>query len=188
MPDLGAASTKSTVACAKFKRYIQRFARRNESWYVYPRWSIIYMGAASPKNSILTIQKWKMHFSWDKTKINLRGVPRHPKGHGRVRYGLVLTNYAMIRAKPSSSDLKAMQPRTRGRSFFWRDFLVNCFYQGLNFFPHLGDIKWCHMKVSHFFDFFWISYARFGSRMKMTMHETPAQVQAVRSHALTVKV
>jgi hypothetical protein len=45
-------------------------------------------------------------------KIGLRGVPRHPKVHAHVQYGLVLTNYAMIRAKPSSFDLKAMQPRT----------------------------------------------------------------------------
>jgi hypothetical protein len=45
-------------------------------------------------------------------KIDLRGVPRHPKGHTRVRYGLVLINYAMIRAKPSSFDLKVMQPQT----------------------------------------------------------------------------
>jgi hypothetical protein len=45
-------------------------------------------------------------------KIGLRGVPRHPKGHARDRYGLVWTYYAMIRAKSSSFDLKVMQPRT----------------------------------------------------------------------------
>jgi hypothetical protein len=36
----------------------------------------------------------------------------------------------------------------------WRDFLINYFSQGLNFFPHLGDIKWCHTKVLHFFFIF----------------------------------
>jgi hypothetical protein len=46
------------------------------------------------------------------TKIDLRGIPRHPKGHVRVRYGLVPTNYAMIRVKSSKFDLKGMQPLT----------------------------------------------------------------------------
>jgi hypothetical protein len=68
--------------------------------------------AASQKYPILALRKWKTHFSWDKMKIGLRGVPRHAKGRARVRYVLVSTNYAMIKAKPSSFDLKAMQPRT----------------------------------------------------------------------------
>jgi hypothetical protein len=45
-------------------------------------------------------------------KISLSGVPRHSKGHTHIRYGLVSTNYVMIRAKPSSFDLKVMQPQT----------------------------------------------------------------------------
>jgi hypothetical protein len=53
-----------------------------------------------------------MHFSWDEIKIGLHGVPRHPKGHARVRYGLVSTNYAMVMAKSSSFHLEVMQPRT----------------------------------------------------------------------------
>jgi hypothetical protein len=32
-----------------------------------------------------------------------------------------------------------------------------------------------------FFDFFWISYARFGTRMKWRRTKTPARGQAVRS-------
>jgi hypothetical protein len=40
------------------------------------------------------------------------GVARHPKGYARVQYDLVPTNYAMIRAKPSLFDLKAIQPQT----------------------------------------------------------------------------
>jgi hypothetical protein len=61
---------------------------------------------------ISALQKGKTHFLWDEMKIILCGIPRHPKSHVRVRYGLVSTNYAMIRAKPSSFNLKAMQPRT----------------------------------------------------------------------------
>jgi hypothetical protein len=45
-------------------------------------------------------------------KIGLYGVPRHPKGHARVQYGLVPKNYAMIRVEPSLFDLKVIQPRT----------------------------------------------------------------------------
>jgi hypothetical protein len=40
--------------------------------------------AASQKNLILAVQKWKRHFSWDETKIGLHGVSRHPKGHACV--------------------------------------------------------------------------------------------------------
>jgi hypothetical protein len=64
---------------------------------VYPRWSIIYVGCcrqlskcvsvvASQKNSILAFWKWKTLFLWDETENNLRGGPRRPKGHTRVRY------------------------------------------------------------------------------------------------------
>jgi hypothetical protein len=52
------------------------------------------------------------HFLWAKTKIGLYGVPLHPKGHARVQYGLIPINYAMIRAKHSSFDLKVIQPQT----------------------------------------------------------------------------
>jgi hypothetical protein len=90
---------------------------------MYPRWSIIYVGCCAQlfvshfgscltKNPISALQKWKTHFSWDEMKIGLRGVPSHPKGHTHVRYGLVSTNYAMIRTKPSSFNLKALQPQT----------------------------------------------------------------------------
>jgi hypothetical protein len=44
----------------------------------------------------------KKHFSSVKTKIDLRGDPRHPDGHARVRYGLVPTNYAMLTTEFSS--------------------------------------------------------------------------------------
>jgi hypothetical protein len=106
-----------------------------------PRFPFVILVAVTQKNLISALQKWKTQFSWDKTKIGLHGGPRHPKGHAHVRYGLVLTNYAMIKAKLSSFDLKAMQPRT------WQVIFV----KGLSgklillrfkfFFPHLGDIK-----------------------------------------------
>jgi hypothetical protein len=48
--------------------------------------------AASQKNPIFALQKYKTHFLWDKAKIGLRGVPRHPKGHAHVQYGLVQKN------------------------------------------------------------------------------------------------
>jgi hypothetical protein len=54
--------------------------------------------------------------------------------------------------------------------------------------PLLGHIKWSHTKVLHFFNFFWISYAWFGTRMKWRRQKTSACSQEVRSPALTVKV
>jgi hypothetical protein len=80
-------------------------------WGVFPSFQFRVSVAASQKNLISVLQKWKKHFSWYETKIGLRGVPRHPKGHAHVRYGLILTNYAMLMAEPSSFNLKVMQPR-----------------------------------------------------------------------------
>jgi hypothetical protein len=74
-------------------------------------WGAILI-VASQKTPIMALQKWKTRFTWNKTKNDLYDVPRHPKGHMRVRYGLVPTNYAMIRTVPSSLDLEVMQPRT----------------------------------------------------------------------------
>jgi hypothetical protein len=79
-------------------------------WGVVPNFPFAVSVAASQINPILALQKWKMHFSCDETKIGLHGIPCHPKVHVLVRYGLVSTNYAMIRAKPSLFDLKAIQP------------------------------------------------------------------------------
>jgi hypothetical protein len=81
-------------------------------WGIVPNFRFRVFIAVSQKKPILAFRKWKKHFSWDKTKIGLHGVPRHPKSHVHIRYGLVLTNYAIIRAKPSSFDLKVMQPWT----------------------------------------------------------------------------
>jgi hypothetical protein len=81
-------------------------------WGVVPIFPFAVLIAASQEKSSSTLRKWKTHFSWDETKISLCGVPRHPKVYVHVRYGLISTNYAMIRVKPSSFDLKAMQPRT----------------------------------------------------------------------------
>jgi hypothetical protein len=50
----------------------------------------------------------------------------------RVRRGLVMTNYAMIKAKPSSFDLKTMSVRGHSSKLL----LLRS-----DFFPHLGDRK-----------------------------------------------
>jgi hypothetical protein len=113
---------KSAETYAKFKNNLRRLLQWNESSYAYPRWSNIYMWCFSQllisrfrsrftKNPILALWKWKKYFSSVETKIGLRGDPRHPDGHARVRYGLVPTNYAMLRAESSSFNLKIVQPR-----------------------------------------------------------------------------
>jgi hypothetical protein len=91
--------------------------------------------------------------SWDETKIGLRGVPRHPKGHARVRYGIFFDKLCHDQAEPSSFDLKLMQPQ-RGRSFLLRYFLVNCFSQGLNFIPASRWHKMTPRESLSYFDFF----------------------------------
>jgi hypothetical protein len=81
-------------------------------WGVFSSFRFRVSIAASQKNIILTLRKWKKHFSWDETLIGLRGVPHHPKGHACVRYDLVSTNYDMVMAESSSFHLEVMQPRT----------------------------------------------------------------------------
>jgi hypothetical protein len=115
---------KSAETCAKSKNNPQRLPQWNESSYVYPMWSNIYVWCFSQllisrfrsrftkKNPISALRKWKKHFSSVETKISLRGDTRHPDGHARLRYGLVPTNYAMLRAESSSFNLKVVQPRT----------------------------------------------------------------------------
>jgi hypothetical protein len=52
--------------------------------------------AASQDNPIPALSKWKRHFSWDKTKIGLHGIPSHPKGHAHVRYGEFIFNITLF--------------------------------------------------------------------------------------------
>jgi hypothetical protein len=59
-------------------------------WGVVPSFLLSVSVAASQKNLILALQKWKTHFSWDEMEIILHVVPLCPKGHARVRYGLIL--------------------------------------------------------------------------------------------------
>jgi hypothetical protein len=80
-------------------------------WGVFPSFQF-RVSIATSKKPISTLQKWKKHFSWDKTKIGFCGVPRHPKGHARVRYDLVPTNYAMVMDESSSFHLEVIQPPT----------------------------------------------------------------------------
>jgi hypothetical protein len=115
--------TKSAGTCTKFKKYLQRLCNKMRAdmcipgcllfmWGVFPRFRFRISGAASQKNPISALWKWKKHFLWDETKISLCGIPLHSKGHARVWYGLVPTNYVMLMAESSSFNLKVMQPRT----------------------------------------------------------------------------
>jgi hypothetical protein len=74
--------------------------------------SISRFGSCFTKKPYFGTWKWKKHFLWDKKKIGLCGIPLHPKGHARVRYGLISTNYATIMAESSLFNLEVMQPRT----------------------------------------------------------------------------
>jgi hypothetical protein len=58
-------------------------------WDVFPSFRFRVSIAASQKNPISVLRKWKKHFLWDETKIGLCDVPCYPKGHACVRYGLV---------------------------------------------------------------------------------------------------
>jgi hypothetical protein len=85
-------------------------------WSVVPSFRFHVSVAASRKKFDFSPSKTEKALFVEETKIGLGGVPLHPKGHNRVRYSLVSTNYAMIMAEPSSFDLKAFNLE-RGRSF-----------------------------------------------------------------------
>jgi hypothetical protein len=95
----------------------------------------VLVAASQKKNPISVLRKWKRHFSWYETKVGLRGVPRHPKGHAHVRYGLVLTNYAILMAKSSSFNLKVMQPRTKVISV--KELFGKHFFSSFELFSHI---------------------------------------------------
>jgi hypothetical protein len=80
-------------------------------WGVVPRFRFLFSVAASQKKPDFGTPEMEKAFCVGRNENRSPCVPRHTKGHTRVRYGHSLTNYAMIRAKPSSFDLKAMQPR-----------------------------------------------------------------------------
>jgi hypothetical protein len=115
---------KSEEACVNFRIRLQRLPQQKESWYEYHRWSTIYVGCFSQlsiprfgscftkKTRFRHSKNGKSNFRGTKQKISLRGVPRHPKGHTPVRYGLFPTNYAMVMPDSSSFQLEVMQPRT----------------------------------------------------------------------------
>jgi hypothetical protein len=75
-----------------------------------------------------------------RNKIGFHGVPHHPKDHAHVRYGLIPTNYAMIRAEHSPFELKVVQPR-----MLWVIYVKGhsgkLLFSRFQFFLHLGDIK-----------------------------------------------
>jgi hypothetical protein len=53
-------------------------------WGVVPSFRFAVFVAASQKIRFRQFEKIKKHFSWDKTKIGFRSVPRYLKGHKRV--------------------------------------------------------------------------------------------------------
>jgi hypothetical protein len=65
-------------------------------WGVFSSFRFRVSVAASQKTQFQYSENGKKHFSWDEIKIGLRGVPRHPKGHAGVRYGLVLIKPKII--------------------------------------------------------------------------------------------
>jgi hypothetical protein len=81
-------------------------------WGVVPSFLFVVSVAASQKKPDFGTSKMEKTLFMGRKEISLCGITHHPKGHVRVQYGLVSTNYALIRAKPSSFNLKAMQPRT----------------------------------------------------------------------------
>jgi hypothetical protein len=114
---------KSTIVCTKSKIYDEGSRNKMRDDMRIPCGLLFMLSvvfnfrfrvsvAASQKQPVSALWKWKRHFPWDETEISLHGVCRHPMGHARIRYGLIPTNYAMIRAESSSFDLKVTQPRT----------------------------------------------------------------------------
>jgi hypothetical protein len=80
-------------------------------WVVVPSFRFrVSIAASQTKPDFGTLKMEKAPFVGRK-KIGFHGVPRHPKDHALVRYGLVPTNYAIIRAEPSPFELKVVQPR-----------------------------------------------------------------------------
>jgi hypothetical protein len=61
-----------------------------------PSFQNIVSVAASQKTRFWR-PKMENALSWDKTENDLRGVPRHPKVHARVRYMIVMAKYLIIK-------------------------------------------------------------------------------------------
>jgi hypothetical protein len=156
---------KLAGTCANFRIYLQRLLQQNESWYAYPRWSTINVGCCShllilrfgscftKKTLFWHSENGKSTFCETKqesTFVAFLEIPRATRVSDMASFRQTMTcswpNLAHL--TKNSCNLE------RDRSFIWRDFLVNSFSQGLNFFPLLGHIKWRHAKATHFFWFF----------------------------------
>jgi hypothetical protein len=81
-------------------------------WGVFPSFQFRVSVVASQKKPDFGTPKMERALFMVRNKNGLHGIPRHPKGHARVQYGLVLTNYAMLKVESSSFNLKVMQPQT----------------------------------------------------------------------------
>jgi hypothetical protein len=101
-------------------KYLWRLPQQNESWYAYPG-CLLFMWGVFPsfryRVSVAASQKNLFRHSKN-GKSTFRGTKRKSasvaflKGHARVRYGRVPTNYAMFMAECSSFILEVMQSRT----------------------------------------------------------------------------
>jgi hypothetical protein len=106
---------------------------------------------ASQKTSIRHSKNRKSTFcgtKWKCASVAFLAIPRATR-----LSDMALFRQTMPWSWPTLAHFTKSCNLERGRSFLWRDFLLNYISQGLNFFPHLGDIKWPHTKVSHFLIF-----------------------------------
>jgi hypothetical protein len=108
--------TKSVGACTECRKYLWRFAHRNEGWSVHRNCSIIYLGHCAKllKRCLVPASQKKLDFGTSKIeniffpqrkhtfremkrKNGLRGIACSPKSYTRVWYDIVSVNYVMIR-------------------------------------------------------------------------------------------
>jgi hypothetical protein len=122
-------------------------------WGVFPSYRFRVSITTSQKNRFQHFENGKGTFRGTKRKsasVVFLAIPRVTRVSDMASFRQTMpwswTNLAHFTQKSRNLE--------RDRSFLWRNFLVNIFSQGLNFFTHLGDIKWLHAKVSYFFDFF----------------------------------
>jgi hypothetical protein len=90
--------------------------------------------AASQKTQFRHSENGKSTFHWTKRKSAALAFLATPRATRVSDMALFRQTMPWSRPNLAHSDLEVMQPWTC-RSFLWRDFLVNCFSQGLNFFP-----------------------------------------------------
>ena len=108
----------------------------------------------------------KWFFRPTKMKTSLGNIICHSNMHPCAQYEIIWTNYAMDVAIRLIIWLESHWfPHVIAR--FWEHFFkIIAVLQVCCFLWELGHIWWHNAKVSQFFDFFWIFYARFKMRSK----------------------